>query len=59
MARIAVLQSHHEVVATVAADKLEWVYCMAGNLCAEDLLKVVDVAGNVYWCDSIEFVNLT
>ena len=30
---------------------------MANNPTAEDLLKVTDVNGRVYWCDEIEFVT--
>ena len=57
MAKVAVLTSSHSEVARIKAEDLDWVYCMASNPQAEDLLKVVDVWAGVYWCDSIEFVN--
>lgn len=57
MSKTAVLLSSHQEVARLFADSLEYVYSMAGNPNAEDLLKVVDITGTVYWCDEIEFVN--
>ena len=57
MTKEAVLISNHREVARLSVDALEYVYCMAGNPNAEDLLKVVDVYGTSYWCDSLEFIN--
>ncbi len=31
---------------------------MANDPRAEDLLKVIDINGKVYWCDEIEFENV-
>ena len=53
----AILLSSHQEVARLFADSLEYVWCMANNPTAEDLLKVIDVNGRVYWCDEIEFVT--
>lgn len=55
MAKTAVLLSSHEEVGRLSSDDLEYVYCMAGNPGAEDLLKVIDIKGEAYWCDEIEF----
>ena len=51
----AILESSHEVVVVLNVKELEYVYSMAGNPDAEDLLKVQDINSNVYWCDSIIF----
>ena len=57
MKKSAILLSSHQEVARLFADSLEYVWCMANNPKAEDLLKVTDVNGRVYWCDEIEFVT--
>ena len=57
MEKIAVLMSSHEEVARIKSDDLDWVYCMANNPQAEDLLKVMTSSGDAYWCDSIEFIS--
>lgn len=55
MAKTAVLLSSHQEVGRLSSDDLRHVYCMVGNTNAEDLLKVIDVKGEAYWCDEIEF----
>ena len=55
MAKIAILKSQHLEVARLFEESLDEVLCMAGNPNAEDLLKVTDVVGRVFWCDEIEF----
>jgi hypothetical protein len=55
MAKTAVLLSSHQEVGRLSSDDLKHVYCMVGNTNAEDLLKVIDVKGEAYWCDEIEF----
>ena len=52
-----ILLSSHQEVARLFADSLEHLWYMANNPTAEDLLKVVDTNGTVYWCDEIEFVT--
>ena len=53
----AILLSSHQEVIRLFADSLEYVWCMANNPTAEDLLKVVDTNGRGYWCDEIEFIT--
>lgn len=53
----AVLLSSHQEVARIDVENLGEVWCMAGNLNAEDLIKVICTDGKTYWCDSIEFIN--
>ena len=57
MTKTAILLSFHEEVARLSSDNLEYVYCMAGNKNAEDLLKVLDIHGREYWCDEIQFID--
>lgn len=57
MAKKAILRSDHQEVARLSAESLDWIYCMAGQPNAEDLLKVTDFTGKEYWCDEIEFIN--
>lgn len=57
MKKIAVLASSHIEVARIPVELLDWVFCTSNNPQAEDLLKVTDIHGNVYWCDEIEFIN--
>ena len=54
----AVLLSSHQEVARIDVENLGELWCMAGNLNAEDLIKVICTDGKkVYWCDSIEFID--
>ncbi len=55
--KIVVLLSYHQSVASLSVGNLNHVYCMVGNPNAEDLLKVVDVDGNEYWCDELLFTE--
>lgn len=57
MAKKAILRSDHQEVARLSAESLDWIYCMAGQPNAEDLLKVTDFTGKEYWCDEIEFIK--
>jgi hypothetical protein len=54
--KIAVLTSSHLEIARIDTDELDWVYCMAYNPEAKDLLKVITTKGTTYWCDEIEFI---
>lgn len=53
----AILLSSHQEVARLFVNSLDCVYSMANNPRAEDLLKVIDITGKVYWCDEIEFIE--
>ena len=53
--RTAILRSSHMEVTRLSADNMDWIYSMANDPRAEDLLKVIDINGKVYWCDEIEF----
>ena len=55
--KTAILLSSHQEVARLFVNSLDYVYCMANNPRAEDLLKVIDITGKVYWCDEIEFIE--
>lgn len=55
--KIAILTSNHQEVARIPVKLLDWVFCTLNNPHAEDLLKVTDSTGQVYWCDEIEFVD--
>lgn len=56
MKRIAILNSQHKEVARVDVNEIEWVYCVAGNPNAKDLLKVI-TAKQVYRCDELEYID--
>ncbi len=56
--RTAILRSSHMEVTRLSADNMDWIYSMANDPRAEDLLKVIDINGKVYWCDEIEFENV-
>lgn len=56
--RTAILMSSHMEVTRLSADNMDWIYSMANDPRAEDLLKVIDINGKVYWCDEIEFENV-
>jgi hypothetical protein len=52
------LSSHQEVYdEDLDVEKICGLCCMAGNKNAEDLIKVVDINGSVYWCDEIAFME--
>lgn len=55
--KTAILLSSHQEVARLFINSLDCVYSMANNPKAEDLLKVIDITGKVYWCDEIEFIE--
>jgi len=57
MNKVGILLSHHEEVTRLCVESFESLGCMAGNPNAEDLIRVTDVNGCVYWCDEIEFIN--
>lgn len=59
MKKTAVLMFSHIEVARIPVELLDWVFCASNDPQAEDLLKVTDTTGQVYWCDEIEFVNGT
>ena len=52
------LSNHQEVYdEDLDVEKICGLCCMAGNKNAEDLIKVVDINGSVYWCDEIAFME--
>lgn len=56
--RTAILRSSHIEETRLSADDIDWIYSMADDPRAEDLLKVIDINGKVYWCDEIEFEDV-
>ena len=56
--KVKLLSQHQQVYdEDLDVEKICGLCCMAGNKNAEDLIKVVDINGSVYWCDEIEFME--